>query len=117
MAFRRYGDPRLRITLWAASNLPDCVTVASSPAKTTSFLGLSNLEMSPISLMMAAPVTLPIPNGSNGGFQLFHDAGDFNFRFFYLFFNKGNLFNQRFELKGKAAFGKSNTKGTGCGSL
>ncbi len=61
MAFRRYGDPRLLITLWAASNSPDCETVASSPAKATSFLGLSNLEMSPISLIMAAPVTLPIP--------------------------------------------------------
>ena len=61
MAFRRYGDPRLLITLWAASNSPDCVTLASSPAKATSFLGLSNLEMSPISLIMAAPVTLPIP--------------------------------------------------------
>ena len=49
------------ITLWDASNSPDWVTVASSPAKATSFLGVSNLEMSPISLMMTAPVTLPIP--------------------------------------------------------
>ena len=61
MAFRKYGDPRLLITLWTASNSPDCVTVASRPVKATSFLGLSNLEISPISLMMAAPVTLPIP--------------------------------------------------------
>lgn len=35
--------------------------MASRPAKATSFLGLSNLETSPISLRMAAPVTLPIP--------------------------------------------------------
>ncbi len=56
-------------------------------------------------------------NGSNGGFQLFHDTSDFGFRFFYLFFNKGYLFDQRFELKGEAVFGKSNAKGTGRGSL
>ncbi len=61
MAFRRYGDPRLLITLCAVSNSPDCVMVASSPAKATSFLGLSNLEISPILLRRVAPVTLPIP--------------------------------------------------------
>ena len=56
-------------------------------------------------------------NGRNGGFQFFNDASDFGFRFFCLFFNKGYLFNQRFELKGEAAFGESNAKGTGRGSL
>lgn len=60
MVFRKYGDPRLLIILWTASNSPDCVTVASRSAKATSFLRMSNLELSPISLMMAAPVTLPI---------------------------------------------------------
>ena len=60
MAFRRYGDLRLLIILWAASNSPDCVTVAFRPANAANFLGLPNLEISPISLIMAAPVILPI---------------------------------------------------------
>lgn len=47
----------------------------------------------------------------------FHDSGDFGFRFLYLPFNKGNLFDQHFELECKAAFGKDNTKGMGCSSL
>ena len=53
-------------------------------------------------------------NRSNGGFQFFHDTSDFRFRFLYLFFNKGNLLNQCFELEGEAAFGKSNAKRAGC---
>ena len=58
---RRYGEPRLLITLCVASNSPDWLTEASSPAYAASFLGLSNLEISPISLIIAAPVTLPMP--------------------------------------------------------
>ena len=61
MAFLRYGEPRLLITLWVASNSPDCVTDASIPANAISFLGLSNFEISPISLIITAPVTFPMP--------------------------------------------------------
>ncbi len=58
---RRYGEPRLLITLCVASNSPNWLAESSSPAYATNFLELSNLEISPISLIIAAPVILPMP--------------------------------------------------------
>ena len=43
------------------SNSPDCEIAASSPAYATSFDGLENLEISPISPRITAPVIGPIP--------------------------------------------------------
>jgi hypothetical protein len=81
------------------------VTVASKPAKAASFLGLSNLEMSPISLRMAAPVTLPnLVMVVMGDSQFFHDARNFRFCYFYLFFDKRKLLNQCIELEYEAVF-------------
>lgn len=77
---------RLLIILWAVLNSSDCVTAAFDPVKAISFLGLLNLKMSPIFLMIVVPVPLLIL--VMGGFQFFHDASDFSFCFFCLFFNK-----------------------------
>ncbi len=52
-AFAHYIVGRIKFTRLSDS--------ASRPAKAASFLGLSNLEISPISLRMATPVTVPIP--------------------------------------------------------
>ena len=71
------------------------------------FLGLLNLGMPLTSLRMAAPVALQIPvMAAMGGFQFPQDAGNFRFRFFYLFFDKRNLPNQCFGLECEAALGK-----------
>ena len=54
-------DPRFVMRFLVAVNLPDSKTLGSTPAKATSFLGLLNRSISPISEIIVAAIFSPIP--------------------------------------------------------